>query len=84
MPYDLILSNWYESLACHGITAVSHGVTAGSQHMSKVLMRSAVELGCDMLVMGAYGHSRFREMVLGGVTRGVLDSPADLPILMAH
>jgi nucleotide-binding universal stress UspA family protein len=73
-----------ESLACHGITAVSHGVTAGSQHMSKVLMRSAVELGCDMLVMGAYGHSRFREMVLGGVTRGVLDSPADLPILMAH
>jgi nucleotide-binding universal stress UspA family protein len=37
-----------------------------------------------MLVMGAYGHSRFREMVLGGVTRGVLDAPADLPILMAH
>ena len=73
-----------ESLACHGITAVSHGVTADGQHMSKVLMRSAVELGCDMLVMGAYGHSRFREMVLGGVTRGVLDAPVDLPILMAH
>jgi nucleotide-binding universal stress UspA family protein len=73
-----------ESLACHGISAVSHNVTAGGQHMSKVLMRSAVELGCDMLVMGAYGHSRFREMVLGGVTRGVLDAPADLPILMAH
>ena len=73
-----------ESLACHGITAVSHGVTAGGQHMSTVLRRSAVELGCDMLVMGAYGHSRFREMVLGGVTRGVLDAPVDLPILMAH
>ena len=73
-----------EGLACHGITAASHGVTAGGQHMSKVLMRSAVELGCDMLVMGAYGHSRFREMVLGGVTRGVLDAPVDLPILMAH
>ena len=73
-----------ESLACHGITAVSHNVTANGQHMSKVLMRSAVELGCDMLVMGAYGHSRFREMVLGGVTRGVLDAPVDLPILMAH
>jgi nucleotide-binding universal stress UspA family protein len=73
-----------ESLACHGIKAVSHNVAANGQHMSKVLMRSAVELGCDMLVMGAYGHSRFREMVLGGVTRGVLDVPADLPILMAH
>jgi nucleotide-binding universal stress UspA family protein len=73
-----------ESLACHGIPAVNHAVTADGQHMSKALMRSAVETGCDMLVMGAYGHSRFREMVLGGVTRGVLDVPADLPILMAH
>jgi nucleotide-binding universal stress UspA family protein len=73
-----------ESLAGHGISAVSHNVATNGQHMSKVLMRSAVELGCDMLVMGAYGHSRFREMVLGGVTRGVLDVPADLPILMAH
>jgi nucleotide-binding universal stress UspA family protein len=73
-----------ESLACHGIPAVNHAVTADGQHMSKALMRSAVENGCDMLVMGAYGHSRFREMVLGGVTRGVLDVPADLPILMAH
>src|SRR3954453_16522083 len=73
-----------ESLACHGIPAVNHAVTADGQHMSKALMRSAVETGCDMLVMGAYGHSRFREMVLGGVTRGVLDLSADLPILMAH
>jgi len=73
-----------ESLACHGIPAVSHNVTAGGQPMGKALVRSAVELGCDLLVMGAYGHSRFREMVLGGVTRGVLDAPADLPILMAH
>jgi nucleotide-binding universal stress UspA family protein len=73
-----------ESLACYGLTAVSHNVAANGQHMSKVLMHSAVELGCDMLVMGAYGHSRFREMVLGGVTRGVLDAPVDLPILMAH
>src|SRR4051812_46815249 len=73
-----------ESLAGHGISAASHNVTAGGEPMSKVLMRSAVELGCDMLVMGAYGHSRFREMVLGGVTRGVLDVPVDLPVLMAH
>jgi nucleotide-binding universal stress UspA family protein len=73
-----------ESLECHGIAAVSRNLSADGQHMSKALMRSAVELGCDMLVMGAYGHSRFREMVLGGVTRGVLDAPVELPILMAH
>jgi nucleotide-binding universal stress UspA family protein len=73
-----------ESLECHGITAVIHNVSADGQYMSKALMRSCIELGCDMLVMGAYGHSRFREMVLGGVTRGVLEAPVDLPILMAH
>jgi len=73
-----------ESLECHGIETVIHNVSADGQYMSKALMRSCIELGCDMLVMGAYGHSRFREMVLGGVTRGVLEAPVDLPILMAH
>ena len=37
----------------------------------------------DLLVMGAYGHSRFRESLLGGVTRTVLES-MNLPVLMAH
>lgn len=41
------------------------------------------ELGCDLLVLGAYGHSRFRETLLGGVTRSVLESMTT-PVLMAH
>lgn len=43
----------------------------------------AQELETDLLVMGAYGHSRFREMMLGGATRTIL-ATAPLPVLMAH
>ena len=39
--------------------------------------------GTDFLVMGGYGHSRVREMILGGVTRYILDHPG-LPVLIAH
>jgi len=47
------------------------------------LLAVAADSGADMLVMGAYGHSRFREAVLGGVTRTVLEGMA-IPVLMAH
>ena len=40
-------------------------------------------LNCDLLVMGAYGHSRLREMILGGATRDVLAN-STIPVLMAH
>jgi nucleotide-binding universal stress UspA family protein len=41
------------------------------------------ELDADLLVMGAYGHSRLREMILGGVTRDILRN-TNVPVLMAH
>jgi nucleotide-binding universal stress UspA family protein len=41
------------------------------------------ELGADLLVMGAYSHSRLRETILGGVTRDVLRN-MNVPVLMAH
>ncbi|HEY1151244.1 MAG TPA: universal stress protein [Pseudoduganella sp.] len=47
------------------------------------LLAMAGERDCDLLVMGAYGHSRFRESLLGGVTRTVLDA-MHLPVLMSH
>ncbi len=47
-------------------------------------IRDQVErLGCDLVVMGCYGHSRIREQVFGGVTRGLLARPP-APMLMAH
>ncbi len=48
-----------------------------------VLLEEAGRLKADLIVMGGYGHSRFREWVLGGVTRDVLEL-AQVPVLVAH
>jgi nucleotide-binding universal stress UspA family protein len=70
-------------LAEHGITAQLHAVPIGSEPFGKTLLDTARQLSADMLVMGAYAHSPLRELILGGVTRYVLDH-ADLPVLMRH
>jgi nucleotide-binding universal stress UspA family protein len=48
-----------------------------------LLLSRAADFGADLLVMGAYGHSRLREYVLGGVSRSVFRQMT-LPVLMAH
>ena len=47
------------------------------------LLNEARRLAADLVVMGGYGHSRFREFVLGGATRHMLDH-ADVPVMMSH
>ena len=47
------------------------------------LLSAVTDSGVDLLVMGAYGHSRIRELVLGGATRGVLEAMT-VPVLMSH
>ena len=79
-----VISRLAETLAWHGITARIHDVPTDRLGLSDALVHSAQELGCDLLVMGGYGHNRIREIVLGGVTRDILRRPAALPILMAH
>ena len=51
--------------------------------VSEVLNRHVIDRDADMVVMGAYGHSRFREAILGGATRHMLEM-AKVPVLMAH
>ncbi len=51
--------------------------------VSEVINRHVTDTGADMVVMGAYGHSRFREAILGGATRNQLEHAA-VPVLMAH
>jgi nucleotide-binding universal stress UspA family protein len=46
-------------------------------------MNEAKQFGADLIVMGGYGHSRFREWVIGGATRLAL-TEATVPVLMAH
>jgi nucleotide-binding universal stress UspA family protein len=57
---------------------VSASVDVGS-----VILSRAFDLGADLIVMGAYGHSRVREIVMGGATRTVLRSMT-VPVLMSH
>lgn len=71
-----------KSLAWHGINAKVEVVRARGD-IGKALMSAAERVGANLLVMGAYSHSRVREMVLGGVTRHVL-SDSDIPVFMVH
>jgi len=70
-------------LARHGVkTTVEAGVSGGIG-IGNALLSRASDLEADLLVMGGYGHSRARELLLGGATRTVLESMT-LPVLMAH
>ena len=70
-------------LAWHGIHAEVHPLDRGDEPVGSVLLRGAADAGADVLVMGAYSHSRVREIILGGVTRYML-AHAGLPVFMAH
>ena len=71
-----------EWLARHGVPAQAH-VRAQEADAGDGILALARTLGCDLVVMGCYGHSRFRELLLGGATRTILRSAA-IPVLMAH
>ncbi len=49
----------------------------------ETLHRHAVDINADMIVMGAYGHSKLLQLILGGVTKSMFKE-AKFPILMAH
>jgi len=70
-------------LARHGLDVeISHAV-ARDFDVAASLLNTVSDTSVDMLVMGAYGHSRLREFILGGVTRSVL-AQMTVPTLMAH
>jgi nucleotide-binding universal stress UspA family protein len=71
------------ALTRRGIAAKPESETTGDIGVEDLLLSRAADLGADLLVMGAYGHSRMREMVLGGVSRGIFRHMT-LPVLMAH
>ncbi len=71
-------------LAWHGVRADAIEASAtGSGKIGQILLDQASQAGADLMVMGAYGHSRLKEMILGGATHEVLGH-AVLPVLMAH
>jgi nucleotide-binding universal stress UspA family protein len=69
-------------LARHGIS-VSLTALPGGEEVGDAILSYAAETGVDYIVMGAYGHWRLTEFVMGGTTRTVLGSMT-APVLMAH
>ncbi|MCP9482863.1 universal stress protein [Shimia sp. CNT1-13L.2] len=70
-------------LSRHGVRVEIDVLSKTLPRVSDVLLRHAKDTECEMVVMGAYGHSRFREAILGGATRNMLEQ-ADIPVFMAH
>jgi nucleotide-binding universal stress UspA family protein len=70
-------------LARHGVDVVLDVVDAAGRAIGEVLEAHVAQRNGDLLVMGAYGHSRFREFVLGGATRSMLDRPP-VPVFLSH
>jgi nucleotide-binding universal stress UspA family protein len=71
-------------LRCHAIEAKSRMIEPQSRSIGDSLLSIAGEIGVGLVVMGAYSHSRLREMLFGGVTRHVLQNAAARPVLLAH
>lgn len=67
----------------HGIEATHEELVTTDELAGEALLAAAARLGADLLVMGAYGRSRFSEWALGGATRHVLAN-ASLPVFMRH
>ncbi len=70
-------------LSRHGIKAEVSVLAKTMPRVSDVIARHLVDQNAELLVMGAYGHSRIRESILGGATRNTLQM-AKLPVFMAH
>lgn len=72
-----------DQLSRHGIAAVEDNIARGGIAVGDAILSRIADLGGDLLVMGAWGHSRLREIVLGGVTKRILEHCA-VPVLMSH
>jgi nucleotide-binding universal stress UspA family protein len=76
-------STMVRHLARHGLEAHLTNLANGRGGVAGTLLSHAAEWKADLIVMGGYGHSRLREIVLGGTTRRILQTTT-VPVLMAH
>ncbi|WP_024341983.1 universal stress protein [Bradyrhizobium japonicum] len=72
-----------KNLSRHGIDVIVEEVDAAGRAIGEILAARTASCRADLLVMGAYGHSRFREFILGGATRSILTGPP-IPVLFSH
>jgi nucleotide-binding universal stress UspA family protein len=81
--FDLPSTEGAKYLARHGISCEIVEIPRGEAKIADMLFSAAQMRECSLLVMGAYGHARLAELVLGGVTRHMLSEP-QMPVLLAH
>jgi nucleotide-binding universal stress UspA family protein len=72
-----------QGLHARGLSAGALTFEAEDRPIEVSLQERALEIGADLMVMGAFGHSRLRDFVLGGATKGIL-SDLRLPVLLSH
>ncbi len=72
-----------QHLARHGLNIEVKRIVAVDTDVPNAILSYAADIGADFMVMGGYGHSRLREFILGGATRGILGSMT-VPVLMSH
>ncbi len=82
-PVEASAAEIGKHLTRHDVKVQVKRVPQGNLRVSAAILAYAAESGANMLVMGGYGHSRLREFILGGTTRGVLKTMT-VPTLMAH
>jgi nucleotide-binding universal stress UspA family protein len=70
-------------LARHGVEATMEDIKSGGRSIGEVFESYVEEHKVDLLVMGAYGHSRLREFILGGATESMLTRPPTW-VLLSH
>jgi nucleotide-binding universal stress UspA family protein len=80
---DLGIADVIAMLKRHGVEAAAVPTVSGGTPVADVILSRAADLSADLVVMGAYGHSRLRELVLGGVSRSVFQEMT-VPMLMSH
>jgi nucleotide-binding universal stress UspA family protein len=72
-----------EHLSRHHLNVELKPIVAPDSEAANVILNEVADAGIDLIVMGAYGHSRFHDFVFGGVTRSMLKAMT-APVLMAH
>lgn len=77
-------ANIVAHLRRHGLNVRASTLKDTSRSVAAILLAHARQVQADLLVVGGYGHSRFREWVMGGVTAELVSTPSPIPLLFSH
>jgi len=83
LPFEDVKSPLIDFLATHGVTSVGDDIDLGGRSIGQAILAHASNAGANLVVMGAFGHSRMKEFLLGGATKEVLDR-STLPLFRSH